>query len=286
MRSSASPRAVRSRIGVVMVSRKLAVSARPSSPGIITSSTIRSNSSPSSRRRAWRGVAGAGDHEAAAGEELLQQRAEPRVVVDDEDVRLRRGAHRPASSQPSTRSRSSGSIICSSTLRKPCTASGPAVEKAARIRRRCAAESSCSSGRPARGQVQVAVAAVLDADAALDEAVVDELAQHAVQALLGDAEELEQLVDGQPGPAVDEVDRPVVGAAVLALLEDAVGVGGEAAIGEEHQLDALPELVVGQEQQLLAARRIGREAALCHRLARAVPVTVYVRHVDIPSAEC
>ena len=216
------------------------------------------------------GVAGARDHEAVAGEELLQQRPEPRVVVDDEDVRLRRGAHRPVSSQPSTRSLNSGSIICSSTLRKPCTASGPAVEKAARIRRRCAAESSCSSCRPAAVRMQVAVAAVLDADAALDEAVVDELAQHAVQALLGDAEEVEELVDGEAGPAVDEVDRAVVGAAVLALGEDAVGVGGEAAVGEEHQLDALPQLVVGQEQQLLAARRIGREAALCHRSPAAV----------------
>ena len=84
------------------------------------------------------------------------------------------------------------------------------------------------------------------------------------------------------------MDRPVVRAAVAAPLEDAVGIGGEAAIGEEHQLDALPQLVVGQEQQLLAAGRVGRVAALAmpRVLIARVAVTVYVRHVDIPSGKC
>ena len=58
-----------------------------------------------------------------------------------------------------------------------------------------------------------------------------------------------------------EVDRPVVRASVAPALEDAVGVGGEAAVGEVHELDPLAELVVRQEQELLAPRRIGRVAA-------------------------
>ena len=150
MRSSASPRAVRSRIGVVIVSRREAVSREAVLAGHHHVEDDEVELEPLEQPAGVGGVAGGGHHEAAAGEELLQQRPEPRVVVDDEDVGLRRVGHgRPLSSQPTTRSRRSGSIICSSTLRKPCTASGPATEKAARIRRRCAAESSCSRARPA-----------------------------------------------------------------------------------------------------------------------------------------
>jgi hypothetical protein len=41
----------------------------------------------------------------------------------------------------------------------------------------------------------------------------------------------------RPGPAVDEMQRPVMRPPVAELLEDPVGIGREAAIGEEHQLD-------------------------------------------------
>ena len=219
MRSSASPRAVSSRIGVVMRSRRLAVSSSPSSPGIITSSTRMSNSSPSSRLRAWRGVAGDGHPEAVARQELLQERRgcgrrRRRRARAPAGVSVMPGRS-PASRAPgrAARGRSSPPAPCGSRR----TASGPALEKAARMRRRWAAESSCSSSAARLGQLQVALAAVLAPDPALDQPVLDQLAQHPVQALLGDAEDLQELVDRQPRAAVDEVDRPVVRPAVAAL---------------------------------------------------------------------
>jgi hypothetical protein len=90
----------------------------------------------------------------------------------------------------------------------------------------------------------------------------------------------EEVVDGGAGAAVDEVHRAVVGAAVAARVEDAVGIGGEAAIGEEHRLDPLPELLVRQEEKAFAAR-----AALGH-LSPLWLRAVYVSLVDIPRINC
>jgi hypothetical protein len=83
-----------------------------------------------------------------------------------------------------------------------------------------------------------------------DQPVLDQRPQHAVQRLLGDAEDAQQVVHRGARAAVDEVDRPVMRAAIALLGEDPVGVGGETAIGEEHRLDPLPQLLVGQVEQL------------------------------------
>ena len=43
-----------------------------------------------------------------------------------------------------------------------------------------------------------------------------------------------------------------MGAAIGHVGEDAVGIGGEAPVGEEHRFDPLPELLVGEKQQAVA----------------------------------
>ena len=50
------------------------------------------------------------------------------------------------------------------------------------------------------------------------------------------------------------MQRPVMGAPVIHILENQVGIGGEGAIGEEHRLDPAAQLVIGQKQQILAAK--------------------------------
>ena len=218
MRSSASPRAVRSRIGVVIVSRRLAVSARPSSPGIITSSTIRSNSSPSSSARAWRASRAGVTHEAVARQELLQQRPQAVVVVDDETCACVSGAAahgRAFSSQLEHALAHLGVDHLLEHLAEAVDRLRPGGGEGRAHPPALGGGELLLEGVAGGRQAEVAVAAVVEADSALDEAVVDELAQHAVEALLGHAEEVEQLVHGEPGPAVDEVDRTVVGPPVL-----------------------------------------------------------------------
>ena len=139
------------------------------------------------------------------------------VVVDDEDVRLLPVGHGRPALQPAEHAVAHLGVDhllehLAEAVHRLGPGGGEGRAHPPPLRRR-----ELLLERAARlGQVQVAVAAVLDADPALDQAVVDQLAQHAVQALLGDAEEVEELVDGEPGAAVDEVDRPVVGAAVVA----------------------------------------------------------------------
>ena len=68
-------------------------------------------------------------------------------------------------------------------------------------------------------------------------AAVDQLLEHARQALLGDLQNVEQFGDRQARLAVDEMQHPVMGAAKAVVCEDLVRIGGEIAIGEEEQLD-------------------------------------------------
>jgi hypothetical protein len=99
----------------------------------------------------------------------------------------------------------------------------------------------------------------------LHEAVLHEAAQDAVQRLLGHAQDVEEVAHGGAGAALDEVERAVMGAAVVALLQDAVGVGGEAAIGEEHRLDAAAELLVREVEEPLSplrSRSLGHASSL------------------------
>ena len=73
--------------------------------------------------------------------------------------------------------------------------------------------------RPVRGGIEQALAAVGFAGLLLDIAVVDQLAQHAGQALLGDLEDVEQVGDRHAGLEIDEIQHPVVGAAEILTLE-------------------------------------------------------------------
>ena len=105
------------------------------------------------------------------------------------------------------------------------------------------------------------MAAVAGALALDHEALAHQLAQHPRQALLGDAQDAQELGHRDVGVAAHEVDDPVVGAAETVLVEDLVGVRGEVAIGVEEELDALAQLLLPQEE------RIG--------------TGFYVNHVDI-----
>ena len=111
------------------------------------------------------------------------------------------------------------------------------------------------------GRVELALAAVARALHLHDVAGVDQLLQHARQALLGDLQHVEQFGDRQARPAVDEMQHPVMGAAEAVVGEDLVGVGGEVAIGEEQQLD-------DREVDAVLARqrrpdRFGRRCTAC-----------------------
>ena len=63
--------------------------------------------------------------------------------------------------------------------------------------------------------------------------------QHAVEALLGDPQDVEQFGDRQPRMAVDEMQHAVVRPAEAEVLQEPVGVADEVAIGEEEQLDQI-----------------------------------------------
>ncbi|MCY1546798.1 hypothetical protein D9M68_828130 [compost metagenome] len=83
-----------------------------------------------------------------------------------------------------------------------------------------------------------------------DIAIVDQLSQHAGQALLGDLEDIEQVGDRHAGAQIDEVEHPVMGAAKALAVEQGVGVTGEIAVREKEE----PHDIEGQH---VAARQCG-----------------------------
>ena len=235
------------------------------------------------------GVAGGGDQEAVAGEELLQQRPDPRVVVDDEHVapaaRVMAGR---VSSQPSTRSRSSGSIIA----RAPCGSRAPPRARRWRRRRASAGAAPPTAPAPAPGRRSVrcrlrwrrsATPTRLSTRPSSTSWRSTRLRLCLVTPRMSSSS-----FTVRPGRRLMKWIARWCARPYRRCVEDAVGIGGEAAIGEEHQLDALAQLVVGQEQQLLAARRDWSRSrpGPSVRPAAFVAVTVYVRHVDIPSLKC
>ena len=111
------------------------------------------------------------------------------------------------------------------------------ASNAARMRRDCGRASASASARPFGGRVELALPAVARALHLDDVAGVDQLLQHARQALLGDLQHVEQFGHGQARHAVDEMQHAVMRAAEAVVGQDLVGIGGEVAIGEEEQLD-------------------------------------------------
>ena len=126
--SLVSPFAVNKIIGVFSCLRKSRVRVRPSSPGIITSITIKSNSNPVSNLRTC----------AASRAAVTQNPFRDRNFCNKERIRSSSSTIKICTSCICSLIKSQsfinflmclrieGSVIFSSTFRKPCTASGPA----------------------------------------------------------------------------------------------------------------------------------------------------------------
>ena len=108
-------------------------------------------------------------------------------------------------------------------------------------------------------RVELAMAAVRFAGARLDEALRDQLLEDAVEALLGDAQDFEQLGDGQSGLPTNKMQHPVMRASEAEGFEQAVRVADEVAVGEVEKFDQV-------EHRRFVRARIG---AFC--IKRAIP---------------
>ena len=101
----------------------------------------------------------------------------------------------------------------------------------------CGAIRRWRSSSPLSGQIQQPLAPVAVAFLLVDIALVDQFLQHPAEALLGDAQDVEQLLHRHAGIAADEMHHPVMGPAEAEFLQDLVRIGHEIAVGEEQQLD-------------------------------------------------
>jgi len=99
-----------------------------------------------------------------------------------------------------------------------------------------------------RRQGQVALAPVVLTDGRDHQPLVNQVAEHSVQRLLGDLQDIEQPGHRDPRTAVDEVDRPVMRPAQPALCQHRVRIAREIAIGKEQKLDAPAQLAIGQRR--------------------------------------
>jgi hypothetical protein len=103
--------------------------------------------------------------------------------------------------------------------------------------------------------------AIVRAGLLQDELLPDQLAEDAAQALLGDAQDRQELADGHLRVSSDKMNDAMMGAAKTVSRQDCVGLGGEITIGKKQQLDPLPHLLLGY------GRRMSRQ--------------IYVRHIDL-----
>ena len=78
------------------------------------------------------------------------------------------------------------------------------------------------------------LAAVLRAAMLDDETLAHQLPEDAVEALLGDAQDVEQFADRHVRMPPDEMHDPVMRPAKTVLREDRVGLGGEITIGKKQ----------------------------------------------------
>ena len=105
------------------------------------------------------------------------------------------------------------------------------------MRRVCSLASFKARSWPFGGGEEQPLAPVGGAHPALDEVLLDQLLEHPVEALLGDAQDVEELGDGQARLAADEMQDAVMGAPEAVFVQDPVGIADEVAVGEEEQLD-------------------------------------------------
>ena len=66
---------------------------------------------------------------------------------------------------------------------------------------------------------------------------VDQLLEHAGEALLGDLEDVQQFGHREARRSVDEVQNPVMRAPEAVVGKNGVGIGREVPVGEEEELD-------------------------------------------------
>ena len=109
-----------------------------------------------------------------------------------------------------------------------------------------------------RRDVEQPLAAVVRALLLHHVALVDQLLEHAAERLLGDLQDVEQVGDLHARIAVDEMQHAVVRAAEAELGQHLVGVADEVAVGEEQELDEVPDRLARRAGAGSAAPRPGR----------------------------
>jgi hypothetical protein len=233
--------------------RRLAARSRPLSPGIITSTMSRSKANPASRPRASAALLAVGDAEAVVAEIAREQFVRMRLsssmtrrcgalssagaawvaaVSGSQSAALHVGAdqggdlvalggvdHAARNSAPS---RSAGTAFVKRTCR------------AARLQK---CEQSRSASVSALRSDRAGAGGGLRPRLLLDEAGVDQLLQHAAEALLGDLENVEEVGDAHAGVAVDEMETRWCARPKPSPASALVGIADEVAIGEEQELD-------------------------------------------------
>jgi hypothetical protein len=104
-----------------------------------------------------------------------------------------------------------------------------------------------------------------------DQTALDQLRQHPRQALFGDAQDPQQIADGDARIAPDVVQRPVMRPTQTQFGENGVGSRREVTIGEEQQVLSGANVLLAEEQQVAASLwlrvgrfEVGRWAAVRH----------------------
>jgi len=146
----------------------------------------------------------------------------------------------------STASRCSVLIMAVRNRQAASCAFGPSSDSARELHRQ---------GLAFRRDVEQALAAVVGALLLHHVALIDELLEHAAERLLGDFQHVEQLRNLHAGIAVDEMQHPMVRAPEAQLRQHVVGVADEVAVGEEQQLDDVPDGLIAATRPLGAGKR-------------------------------
>jgi hypothetical protein len=88
-----------------------------------------------------------------------------------------------------------------------------------------------------RRRKQKPLSAVDDARPLFDEILVEQVLQHARQALFGDPQNVEQFGDGKSRLPIDEMQHAVMRAPKRQSFQQAIGIADEVSIGKEQQFD-------------------------------------------------
>ena len=86
---------------------------------------------------------------------------------------------------------------------------------------------------PLYGQLEEPLPPVVGPGTLQHELLAHQMAENPAEALLGDAENAEQLADRDLRMAADEMDHPVMGAAETVARENGIGLRRKVAVGKE-----------------------------------------------------